>query len=167
MLNKLTKETKKIIYWALIGIGSFLLVFLIIFNGAYWGLHPNVSEWKPDIDINEKSLQGWYDACVSLSVLIPFLFSMLCFTSSKYFYVMTEQEVRNQLDQQLENGYISLEQWIKYNQDIDNNLDKKETAKAKAYQTRVKANKERESQRIKLKEQIREELLKEYEKEQE
>ncbi len=145
MLKRLTKETKKVIYWILITFGITLLLFLIIFNGAYWGI--NVSEYVGR------------DQDIVLSVMIPFLSACLCFTTSHFFYDMLEQEVRNQLDQQLDNGFITLEQWVAYNENLDKNLEKKRQAKFKAVQVRqtqeLKRNIEKEKARNERIEELR------------
>ena len=146
MIDKLSQDQKKGIYWTLIGLGGFLLLFLVVFNGAYWGVNPPKT--------NEDTLS------IVLSVIIPFLCAMLCFTSSEYFNIMTKKEVENKYDQMLDNGWISLEQWISGREMIDKNFSKKVDAKARQKLMRIEQETKLMEQEQKKKQEIMSSLKK-------
>ncbi len=94
----MTWELKyKITYWSLISFGIILLLFLIIFNGAYWGINP------------PKEREGVLSVC--LSTFIPSLVAIISFLASTLFRVFTKEDAQRQNEQQYTNGMISFEQY--------------------------------------------------------
>ncbi len=144
MIDKLSQDQKKGIYWTLIVLGLIILLFIIIFNGAYWGINTRDKASNGDV----------WDLQVTISVLIPFFISMLCFTSSEYFNIMTKKEVENKYDQMLDNGWLNLEQWISGREMIDKNFSKKVDAKARQKLMRIEQETKLMEQEQKKKQEI-------------
>lgn len=96
---------KKIIRYGLIIGGGVLFLFLILFNGTYWGLN------TPKTDIDTLS--------VLLSVLLPLLVGALSISISGYFRSFTKQDALNQVERQYRNGIISTEHYKKSLREIE------------------------------------------------
>ncbi len=149
MISKLSQNQKKFIYWLLNAFGILLILFVVVFNGAYWGL--NI---RPTDTLEHGQI---WDLEVVLSVLIPFFVAVICFTSSQYFNIMTKKEVENRLDSFLDNGWVNLDQWIKSREIIEENYSRKIDAKAKQKMLRI----EQEQKLIKAEQEKRAEIVKE------
>ena len=100
-------DTKqKIIRYSLIGFGIAMLIFLIVFNGVWFG------------DKNQPP-KGVVDMSFGLSFAIPFLGAMLSFSLSGYFKSFTKQDAINQIEKQYRNGIISTEHYKKSLREIE------------------------------------------------
>lgn len=98
-------DTKqKIIRYSLIGFGIAMLLFLIIFNGVWFG---------------DASLGNVVDNSFGLSFTIPLLVSINAFSISGYFKSFTKQDAINQIEKQYKNGLISTEHYKKSLREIE------------------------------------------------
>ncbi len=89
----MTIELKNKLYrFGLITLAIVLILFLIIFNGAYWGV--NTPHGRDGV------------LSVLLSTFIPFLVSMCCILASGYFKTFGKKEAIAQNEKQYRNGLI-------------------------------------------------------------
>lgn len=131
----MTETQRKLTYWSIIGFGIFLIVFLIVFNGAYWGTTP------PKTDL---------DTCyVVMSTLFPFFGACNCFSCAYYFKTFTPQDGINQLDRQLNSGLISIDDYQKGVEAIyrQANIKKKLKADMITKKAKVEADIEKEKEK--------------------
>ncbi len=143
----MTELQKKIAYWGLISFGVFLMLFVIIFNGAYWGT------------LNNGIRQEGETPLILLSVLIPFLCGCLSFTSSYYFKVFTDQDAINQLDKQLQNGKITIDDYKLGVEAIQKQSAIKKQIKADMRTKQIELKAKQQMEEIQLKEAIKQKLL--------
>lgn len=88
----------KIIRYALITFGVVLLMFIIIFNGVWFG------------DMNNPHN---VDMSFGLAFALPLLVSIISFTLSGYFKSFTKQDAIAQIEKQYRNGLISTDHYQK------------------------------------------------------